>query len=127
MSTATIATTAVKIAARLFIVSDLRIPDHLAFCYVGSADYACIRDLECRPYLDLSEYFFLEFGIEHTLHGVLDVVEDIVYHPVCLISILSLSAMLCTAVLGLTLKPIMTASEVPASIISDSVTVPTPV
>ena len=40
---------------------------------------------------------------------------------------LSLSARVCTAVLGLTLNPMITAPDVPASMMSDSVTVPTPV
>ena len=61
----------------------LFVADYLTVSYISSAYDADSRYLERISYLYCSQDDFLEFRIEHTLHSVLYIIDDVVDYSVC--------------------------------------------
>ena len=62
--------------------SDFGISDNLAFLNVSTGNDTNIRNLEGLSYLHLTQNFFLELRVKHTLHSVFNIVDDVVDYPV---------------------------------------------
>ena len=58
--------------------SDLRIPLYDAFIDIAACNNADVRNFECVSDNSLAEQLFLIFRIKHTVHSILDIIDDIV-------------------------------------------------
>ena len=106
----------------------LFVSHYLSIGDISTAYYAYARYLEGISYSYRSQYHFFEFRIKHALHGIFHIIDYIVDDSVCpYLYAFTLRYSADGRELGLTLNPIIIESDVPASIISDSLTAPTPV